>query len=135
MKRPVFQKTLPQLYKLTSLVSGIDEHLVKDIVGHQFNEVRNFTTNPTKPRMTLRYLFTLEGSIRNVSGYIRSNLLVSLRKDPNNEELKNTFRIWWKYRQELIKFYNHNLINRKKLKDVYRRKSKEAIQRNNQHPS
>lgn len=134
MRKPklVFNNTVSQLHKLTSMITGVDEETVRLITNQQFLDLRKFHKRPEKARFTLRYLFTLEGNIKNISGYVRSNIN-DLRKDRDNEELKEELRHFWKYRQDLIKFYHYNKKYKKKLKDVYRLKREEALQQNNSH--
>jgi hypothetical protein len=92
------KNTLPLITETSKLID-YPESVIKDVILHQFMDVKNFIKKPTHARYRLYYLGNLHGNIKSVNAYLQT-LIRKLRTSPS-EELKEEFRLFWKYRRML----------------------------------
>ncbi len=92
------KNVLPLLTE-TSKIIDYPEHVIKDVIFHQFMDIKNFMKKPTHARYRLYYLGSLYGGIKSVNHYLNT-LIKKLRVNPT-EELKEEFRLFWRYRRML----------------------------------
>jgi len=85
------------IYKLTAETLSIPEDIVRDVVDYQFDFTKQWMNEPVKPALYLPEWGTYELKLYSVRNYLH-NMVRALRQDPDDEELKERFRYWWKKR-------------------------------------
>jgi hypothetical protein len=92
-------KNILPLITETAALTNYSESVIKDVILHQFMDVKNFIKKPTHARYRLYYLGNLHGNIKSVNAYLHT--LIKKLRDNSTEELKEEFRLFWKYRRML----------------------------------
>lgn len=92
-------KNILPLITETSTLIDYSESVIKDVILHQFMDVKNFIKKPTHARYRLYYLGNLHGNIKSVNAYLQT-LIRKLRASPA-DKLKEEFKLFWKYRRML----------------------------------
>lgn len=106
---------MDEIYRLTSEIMNVPKSKVKELIEFQYQHFKEWADNPTTYSYYFSYLGSFTASIRRIT-YKCKHLIKKLRKDPTNEELKQEFRKWWKYRQHISKIYRTHVKTSKKRK-------------------
>ncbi len=83
----------------TAKTLNYSTEVVKDVVLHQFNDIKSFLKKPTHAKYRIGYLGTLVGNIRSVNSYLHS--LIRKMRVLQTPELMEEFRLFWRYRRML----------------------------------
>lgn len=94
------KKILPLIHELSDLTK-YPPHIVSDVIAHYFSDIKAFLNSPSHARYRLPYLGQLHGNIKSVEHYLKF-LIKKMREDPS-DKLKESFRIFWRYRRMLQK--------------------------------
>lgn len=92
------KNTLPLLTQVASL-TNYPQHVVKDVIFQQFDDIKSYIHKPTHSGYRLFYLGALQGNIKSVNKYLR--ILIGYLRETPTEELKQEFRIFWNFRRLL----------------------------------
>ena len=90
-------KSNEPIYKLTAQTLSMDENLVRNVVDYQFQFAKEWMKEPIKPALYLPEWGTYELKLYSVRNYLH-NMVQMMRQNPEDEELKERFRYWWKKR-------------------------------------
>jgi hypothetical protein len=92
-------KNILPLLAETAKVIDYPEDVIRDVIFHQFLDVKNFIKKPTHARYRLYYLGNLYGNIKSVNGYL-TTIIGKLRVE-RTDALIEEFRLFWRYRRML----------------------------------
>lgn len=90
--------------KITPLVSSAAEitqmspEIVSDVVKHLFTFTKNYLQKPDKAGLRITYLGVIRPQKKPLNFYLKK-LIAEMRLEPDNEELKENFRIFWNLRR------------------------------------
>jgi len=111
------------IYPLVSQVTSTPQHIVKDVVGHQFSELKQWFKKPTTARFCISHFGTFEPKIYAMRWKFLKYYIPQLRQNPTSE-LKREFKYWWDYRKLYLRYYYYTKQLKKYHKKLYHERSK-----------
>lgn len=96
-------KSVNQFFPLVAEVLKVPQELVEDVIDDYFQSLRDELQKPSKPVIKIDELGRFEPKPFIMKKHLQV-LLKKLREDPTEED-KESFRFWWKVRQDALKYY------------------------------
>lgn len=92
---------LDEVFDKTHELTQYSPEIVASVMQHVFRSWVDFLATPTHAGIRLPNLGVIRSVPKAIEYYLRNVVITKLRKDRNNEQLKEHFRIFWKYRRLL----------------------------------
>ena len=96
-------KSIDEVYEIVAKITNKDVNLVKTIVAHPFEYIRNKMYNLEEHSFYLHSFGTIRASLAGTNQHIRMWLMAYRQEKISRELCVNKITLLWKLRQKLIK--------------------------------